>query len=387
MTRIAADWLSNPATQAVFAALQGEGAQVLFVGGCVRNALMGVSVSDIDISCDLEPETVMQRARKAGIKAVPTGVEHGTVTLVSGGLGHEVTTFRKDIATDGRRAVVAFSKDIHDDAARRDFTMNALYARADGTVVDPLGGMDDLMARHVRFIGSAQDRIKEDYLRSLRYFRFHAWYGDADAGFDPKALAAIAGNLDGLESLSRERIGAELLKLLSAPDPAPSLAAMRSAGVLGRILPGADDRALAPLIHIELQAGAGVDAIRRLAALGGDEMAGPLRLSRAQTKRLARLRDAASGSMSDAELGYRLKQDEARNVLMLRCALFEKPWYKTVMQAVLDGTKAQFPVRAKDLMPGLGGPELGARLTFLETIWIASGFTKTKAELLAHPES
>jgi poly(A) polymerase len=329
----------------------------------------------------------MHLARKAGIKVVPTGVEHGTVTLVSDGLAHEVTTFRKDIATDGRRAVVAFSRDITEDAARRDFTMNALYARADGTVIDPLGGMDDLKARHVRFIGAAQDRIKEDYLRSLRYFRFHAWYGDTDAGFDPEALVSIANNLDGLENLSRERIGAEMLKLLSAPDPAPSLAAMRSTGVLGRILPDANDRALAPLIHIETQAGAGVDAIRRLAALGGDEMAGLLRLGKAQTKRLARLRDAAVGGMSGAELGYRLKQDEARDALILRCALFEKPWYKTAMQAVMVGTKAQFPVRAKDLMPGLDGPELGARLTFLEVIWIASGFTKSKAELLAHPES
>ena len=387
MTRITADWLDTPATQAVFAALQGGGAQVLFVGGCVRNALMGVAVSDIDISCDLEPEMVMQRASSAGIKAVPTGVEHGTVTLVSDGLAHEVTTFRKDIATDGRRAVVAFSKDINDDAARRDFTMNALYAHADGTVIDPLGGMDDLKARHVRFIGAAQDRIKEDYLRSLRYFRFHAWYGDVDAGFDPEALAAIADNLDGLENLSRERIGAEMLKLLSAPDPAPSLAAMLSTGVLGRILPGANDRALAPLIHIESQVGAGVDTLRRLAALGGDELAGLLRLSKAQTKRLARLRDMASGVMPAAELGYRFKQEEALNILMLRCALSEKLWYKTAQQAILDGTKAHFPVRAKDLMPGLTGPELGARLAALEAGWIASGFTKTKAELLASPES
>ncbi|MCF6233053.1 MAG: CCA tRNA nucleotidyltransferase [Rhodobacteraceae bacterium] len=387
MTRITADWLCSPATQAVFAALQSEDAQVLFVGGCVRNALMGVAVSDIDLSCDLEPELVMQRARKAGIKVVPTGVEHGTVTLVSAGLAHEVTTFRKDIATDGRRAVVAFSRDINDDAARRDFTMNALYASADGTVIDPLGGMEDLKARRVRFIGKAQDRIKEDYLRSLRYFRFHAWYGDVDAGFDSDALAAIAGNLDGLKNLSRERIGAEMLKLLSAPDPAPSLAAMRSTGVLGRILPGADDRALAPLIHIESQVGVGVDVIRRLAVLGGDEMAGYLRLSRAQAKRLTRLRGAAVGGMSGAELGYRLKQDEAQNVLILRCALLEELWCKTALKAVLDGTKAKFPVRAKDLAPGLEGPELGVRLALLETIWIESGFTKTKADLLAYREN
>lgn len=387
MTRITADWLTNPATQAVFAALQSDGAQVLFVGGCVRNALIGVAVSDIDISCDLEPEIIMQRARNAGIKAVPTGIEHGTVTLVSDGLAHEVTTFRKDITTDGRRAVVAFSRNIHEDAARRDFTINALYADADGMVIDPLGGMDDLKTRHVRFIGAAQDRIKEDYLRSLRYFRFHAWYGDAVAGFDQTALAAVAENLDGLETLSRERIGAEVLKLLSAPNPAPSLAVMRCTGVLGRILPGADDRALAPLIQLETQTGASVDSLRRLAALGGDELARGLRLSKAQTKRLSRLRDAASEVMSAAELGYRFKQDEAMNILILRCALLEKPWYKTAQTAVLLGANAHFPVRAKDLMPELVGPELGTRLAELEAIWIASNFTKTKADLLAQPKN
>lgn len=222
MTRITEDWLTNPATQAVCAALEAGGAQALFVGGCVRNALMGVPVSDIDISTDAVPERVIVLAEAAGIKAVPTGIDHGTVTLIKDGIPHEVTTFRKDVETDGRRAVVAYSTCIEEDAARRDFTMNALYARSDGTVLDPLGGLPDLRARRVRFIGDAGDRIREDYLRSLRYFRFHALYGCDELGFDPEALAAIAGNLDGLATLSRERVGAELLKLLSAPDPAPT---------------------------------------------------------------------------------------------------------------------------------------------------------------------
>lgn len=381
MTRITADWITNPATQAVCRALAEDGAQVLFVGGCVRNTLMGLGASDIDIATDSEPDLVMNLARAAGIKTIPTGYDHGTVTLVSGGVAHEVTTFRKDIATDGRRAVVAFSTDIKEDAARRDFTMNALYARADGTVIDPLGGMPDLMARRVRFIGAASDRIKEDYLRSLRYFRFHAWYGDTDTGFDPDALAAIASNLDGLERLSRERVASEVLKLLGASDPAPSVAVMRSTGVLARILLGVDDRALAPLIHIEFEIGANPEPIRRLAALG--DPGESLRLSRAQVKRLQVLRKAATGGMPALELGYHLKRDAARDAMMLRCALFEQPWDNAFDTAIETGANARFPVRAADLMPDFQGPALGAKLAELETRWIASAFALTKVDLLS----
>ena len=209
MKRITEDWITAEATQKVCAALTDDGAQALFVGGCVRNALLGVPVSDIDISTDARPERVMTLAEQAGLKAIPTGIEHGTITVVSHGLPHEITTFRRDVETDGRRAVVAFSDKVEEDAARRDFTMNALYAQPDGTILDPLNGLPDLQARHVRFIGNAQARIREDYLRSLRFFRFHAWYGDAEAGFDTDALAAISSNLDGLAGLSRERVGAE----------------------------------------------------------------------------------------------------------------------------------------------------------------------------------
>ena len=383
MNLITAEWINNPATKAVCAALAANGGQVLFVGGCVRNSLMGLAVADIDISTDLEPEMVMDLARAAGIKPVPTGLAHGTVTLVKDGLAHEVTTFRKDISTDGRRAVVAFSTSIEEDAARRDFTMNALYARPDGTVIDPLDGMTDLTARRVRFIGKAGDRINEDYLRSLRYFRFHAWYGDTDAGFDPDALAAIAANLDGLAQLSRERVGGEMLKLLSAPDPAPSVAAMRGTGVLGQLLAGAEDRALAPLIHIESQTQTPPDAIRRLAALGGSEMGDVMRLSRAQIARLGQLRDAAGGTVGPGELGYRLKHAMARDALMLRFALLEQPWDNVAKDLMEAGANARFPVRAKDLMPDLQGPALGARLAELESKWIASGFALTKSDLLS----
>ena len=215
------DWVSNHGTQALCAALGLSGYSALFVGGCVRNALLGVPVSDIYIATDARPEKVSDIAEQAGFKVFPTGIDHGTVTVIAAGLHHEVTTFRRDVQTDGRRAVVAFSTDIAEDAARRDFTMNALYALPSGEVVDPLGGMADLQARLVRFVGDPHQRIREDYLRILRFFRFHAVYGDPSAGIDAEGLAACAELADGIADLSRERIGAEICKLLAAPNPAP----------------------------------------------------------------------------------------------------------------------------------------------------------------------
>ena len=228
--RITGDWITRESTQALMKALNDAGHKALVVGGCVRNALLGVPVADVDIATDALPEEVMRIALAAKMKPVPTGIDHGTVTVVSGSIPHEVTTFRKDVETDGRRAVVAFATDVADDAHRRDLTINALYALADGTLVDPLGGLPDLKARRVRFIEDAEARIREDYLRALRFFRFHAYYGDPAVGMDPEALAAIAANLDGLDTLSRERVGAELLNLLAAPDPAPAVAAMAQTG-------------------------------------------------------------------------------------------------------------------------------------------------------------
>lgn len=383
MTRLTADWITNPATRAVCSALGGEGAQVLFVGGCVRNTLLDVDVSDIDIATDATPNQVVALAKAAGIRTVPTGIDHGTVTLLQDGLPHEVTTFRRDVSTDGRRAIVAFSTDVAEDASRRDFTMNAIYARPDGTVVDPLDGLPDLDARRVRFIGTAEDRIREDYLRSLRYFRFHAWYGDQESGFDPDALAAIAANLDGLDLLSRERIGSEMRKLLSAPDPAPSVAAMRTTGALASFLPGADDRSLAPLVHVESLAGAFPNPMRRLAVLGGTDASDALRLSRAEAATFDRLRNAAVSTTGAAELGYRLGASEAGDALLVRAALLEQPWSAEFEDKVSRGAAAQFPIRAKDLMPRFQGPELGAELARLETLWIDSDFCLDRDALLA----
>lgn len=381
--RLTADWLTRPATQAVCRALSAGGAKAYFVGGCVRNTIINAGVSDIDIATDARPEKVIEFARSAGLKAIPTGIDHGTVTLVSGGIPHEVTTFRRDVKTDGRHAVVSFSTDIAEDAARRDFTMNALYATPEGTLIDPMNGLPDLQDRRVRFIGDAISRIREDYLRSLRYFRFHAWYGDPGNGMDSDALAAIAQEVDGLGRISRERIGAELLKLLAAPDPAASVAAMRATGVLARVLPGADDTALGPLIHCEDQANAAPDAIRRLSALGGNHAGDALRLSKTHSARLATLADNIGSTCDAAELGYRLGYDLAKDVMLLRSAVMGNPWASATDEQLIIGSKADFPVSAKDLMPEFSGPALGRKLAELEGKWIASGFVATRSDLLA----
>ena len=380
--RITDDWLFDAGAQGVCAMLHEAGYQAYFVGGCVRNALLGAPISDIDLTTDATPETVVALAEASGFKPVPTGIEHGTVTVVADGHPFEVTTFRQDIETDGRRAVVSFAHSIEDDAKRRDFTMNALYARADGTVLDPLGGLPDLRARRVRFIDDAAARIREDYLRILRFFRFHAWYGDPAQGLDPEALAAVSALADGLEGLSRERIGAEMLKLLSAPDPAPAVAAMARAGVLARVLPGADTVALAPLVHLEGMTETPPKALRRLACLGGDGHQERFRLSNNDARALEVLRAALGTVAGAAELAYRLGADAARDVVLLKAAMLGSALPDDLGERLDTGASARFPVRPKDLMPAFQGPALGAKLRALEDRWIASGFTLSRDALL-----
>ena len=380
-------WLADADAQAVCDAIQRGGHNIYFVGGCVRNALLGLPDSDVDMSTDALPEKVMELAGRAGLKAVPTGVDHGTVTIVSGGKGFEVTTFRRDVETDGRRAVVAFSDNMREDARRRDFTMNALYADAKGRVIDPIGGLTDLLARCVRFIENPEDRIREDYLRILRYFRFSAWYADTSAGFDPEALAAIASNVAGLETLSAERIGAEMKKLVAAPDPAPAIAAMRQTGVLNAILPGSDDAWLSMVVHFETLLDLPPDWRLRLAAIGGSDVTARLRLAKTDTRYLVLLKEAAFGAQTIAEVAYRHGVTVAKAIVILRACMSEQPPSLSVLETINQGSEARLPIRAVDLMPRYTGAALGQRLTNLERFWIESGFTATRDVLLRLPKS
>ena len=380
MTRLAADWLATPSTRLVCGVLTEAGHQALFVGGCVRDALLGRCSSDIDLATDAPPEFVLDLAARAGVRAVPTGLEHGTVTLVVDGRGYEVTTFRRDIATDGRRATVAFGADIVADAARRDFTMNALYARPDGEVLDPLDGLPDLCARRVRFVGDPSARIAEDYLRVLRFFRFHAWFGDPEGGLDPEAVGACAAAGEHLGTLSRERVGAEIRKLLAAPDPAPAVAAMAATGILARLLPGADPAILGPLVHFEAAGSHAPRWPRRLAALGpAVGWAETLRFSRAERKAIAAIA-AAGAEPSDVVAAYRHGAEAALDAALIRAAALGSAPRPDRAEAFAGAAAARFPLRGADL--DLRGPALGAALRRLETAWIASGFTLDRDALL-----
>ncbi|QFT64889.1 CCA tRNA nucleotidyltransferase [Roseivivax sp. THAF30] len=376
-------WLSEPRAQAVFHALETAGHRAFAVGGCVRNALLGAPVEDLDIATDALPDETIAAVESAGLKAVPTGKEHGTITVVSDGEGYEVTTFRADMETDGRRATVRFSQDLTEDARRRDFTINALYADKSGRVTAPLGSeqLEDLSARRVRFIGQAEDRIREDYLRILRYFRFSAWYGDPEAGFDPDELAAIAECLDGLEILSRERVGAETKKLLTAQDPARAVAAMAQVGVLTRVLLGADPRALGPLVELEEAAGIRPDPLRRLVAMGVSHDPG-LRLSKKEVRRIETLVAAIADGGNNAALGYKYGSDTAKDALLVRHASLGMPLGPEALNAIDRGAQMVFPINAADLMPGLSGAALGEALSALEAEWIASDFNLTREDLL-----
>lgn len=374
-------FLTDPAAQELCALLESAEHQAFFVGGCVRNAVLDLPASDIDISTSAEPREVMQVAASADLRAIPTGIDHGTVTVVVRGTPFEVTTFRRDVETDGRRAVVAFSKDIAEDALRRDFTMNALYADRHGIVRDPVGGLQDALVRRVRFIEDPAKRIREDYLRILRFFRFSACYADPEQGWAPEALNAIAANLDGLETLSAERVGTEMLKLLAAPDPAPALGVMEQVGVLHRILPGASATLVAPVVHLEAGLGVGPDPLLRLAALGGSDISDRLRLSRKAAKALDAIQQNSHSTLGAKALGHVCGIGPAIGAAVMRSAMASEPLPEDILRDIEAGSRVRFPVSASDL-PELEGPELGRRLKALKGDWLNSDLTKTKEVLL-----
>lgn len=373
-----APWTAREDLAALVAALDPDGDGLCrWVGGAVRDTLLGLAVKDIDMATALLPEDTLARLGKAGIKAIPTGLAHGTVTAVTAGGPVEITTLRRDVATDGRHATVAFSTEWHEDAARRDFTINALYADPrNGAISDYFGGLADLAARRVRFIGEAEQRIREDYLRILRYFRFQARFGSlpADAGAET-ACAALA---PGLKGLSRERIASELLNLLGLPDPAPTLARMAQLGVLAAVLPEADPAALAPLIAVEAREHVAPDPLRRLAAILPadpplvEAIAARLRLSTAQKKRLAAAaqREGKGGESQPGQaraLAYRLGRSEAVDRLLLAGASI----------APLDGWDIPvFPLKGGAIVQrGVSaGPAVARTLKAVERRWVDEGF-------------
>lgn len=388
-----AGWLKAPDLCAVIDALGADHCRV--VGGAVRDSLIGRAVRDIDIATDRQPEEASARLTAAGIKVVPTGIAHGTVTAVVEGRPFEVTTLRHDVETFGRHARVAFHGDWEADAARRDFTFNALYVDAGGNLYDYFGGQDDLLAGRVRFIGDAAERIAEDALRILRFFRFHAWYGRGAP--DADGLKACRQNVACLEILAIERIRDEMLKLLAAPDPVALLQAMAEAGILKQVLPDAKlGERLETLIALEV-ALQDVSALRRLAALLDRDEAALLRvgteykLSNADAKRLAAM---ATGE-APANAGLTAKELRAmtyrigEQAFIDRAVLDNEPGDVGAVQALIEGARAftppTLPVTGHDLEAGgiAPGPAMGEAMRALEKTWIASDFSLDKKTLLA----
>ncbi len=395
-------WMTAPETVAVLDALEAAGAEVRFIGGCVRDALLNRPVNDVDLATDALPEAVVAALEAAGIKAVPTGLKHGTVTAVSSHRPFEITTLRHDVETDGRHATVAFTDDWEADAARRDFTFNALSLSRDGTLHDPFGGEQDLRDGIVRFVGDPKQRIEEDVLRLLRFFRFHAHYAAGE--FDAPSLAACRALAVRVPRLSVERVWSEMKKLLAAPDPAPVVRTMAEIGALASVLPDpVDVDRLDRLVRVEKTAAARWpditgDAIRRMGALlppdGGSaaEAARHLKVSTAERKRLVAIAEGVGTppDMRSVEALRRLRHQLPRETmvdlaLVLWAELGEEEPAAAAIGIALGWTPPAFPVSGQDVT-ALGvksGPDIGRLLTAVEDWWIAEDFAPDRAACLA----
>lgn len=392
------EWLRRPQTQAVLQAIAVAGFEGRVVGGAVRNALIGKAVTDIDIATNAPPEEVMRIAGAAGFAAVPTGIAHGTVTVVADHHPFEVTTLREDVETHGRHATVAFTADWAADARRRDFTINALYCGADGTVHDPLGGWPDLVARRIRFIGDAGQRIREDFLRILRFFRFHAEY--AHGAPDAAGLHAAVVARVGLARLSGERVRLELAKLLAAPGAVAAIETMAAYGILTELLPVAPR--LGPFARVaaaEERAGLAPRPVLRLALLtiavaeDADRIAQRLRLSNEERAVLARrgrrLRvDPGLGRAAAKVALYRLGRDGYFEAVLASWAeqgRHDDPSWLDLLTLPDRWPIPRLPVSGTDVLArGIGpGAAVGRALGLLEEAWIAAGMPDDRDWLLA----
>lgn len=384
---------------ALLGLLNSQGEEARVVGGAVRNALLRLPVDELDIATTAVPDEVVRRVEGAGWKTVPTGIDHGTVTVLIGGRPFEVTTLRRDVETYGRKAKVVFGRDWVADAERRDFTINALSLSVEGKVHDYVGGLADLATHRVRFIGDPAQRIAEDYLRILRFFRFHAWYGQGTP--DPAGLDACIRARGGIETLSRERVRTELLKLMLAPHATPTLALMSETGLLGSVLGGVALLAsFENMVKVEAAAGFEADAVRRLGALSvwvaedGERLAQRLRLSNADAERLSALErwwqiSPAAGEHFARTLLYRLGAQHFVDQVLLAwsrsaAGAVHREW-RALAEMPQTWTAPEFPLRASDFIArGLApGPALGAAMRSAETSWIAADFPADRAAIEA----
>ncbi|WP_417686549.1 CCA tRNA nucleotidyltransferase [Roseibium sp.] len=397
-----AEWLALPGIQAVFDAVEQEGDAARAVGGAVRNTLLERPVHDVDIATTALPEVIVDRAKRAGLKAVPTGIDHGTVTVISDGFGYEVTTLRADVETFGRQAKVRFGRSWEEDARRRDFTMNALYCDRSGEIFDPLDGLPDCLSGRVRFIGDPNQRIREDYLRILRFFRIHGMYGNGEP--DRAGLLACVQEREGLRSLSAERIGMEMKRLVTAPLAARCVELMENHGLLEIVTGGVarlvDFKAFRDLSGVADEVN---QAPLAFAALAGfidedmDRLADRFRMSNAERNRmhcsLSAMKSVSTlaGTATDTDvrrLLFHHGRQGAVDGTLLAWAVQEHgsdpAFYPGLLERLRKFSVPVFPLKGKDLIDaGLRpGPEIGHQLKFLQSRWEASGYQLGRAELM-----
>jgi poly(A) polymerase len=396
-----AGWLVRGEAAPLLKILEGSGEEARIVGGAVRNALLRLPVEEIDIATTAPPGEVVRRVEATGWKTVPTGIEHGTVTVLTAGKTFEVTTLRRDVETYGRKAKVVFGRDWRADATRRDFTINALSLSADGQLHDYVGGLADLAVRRVRFIGDPAQRIAEDYLRILRFFRFHAWYGEGAP--NAQGLQACIRGRAGIDSLSRERIRAELLKLLLAPHATPTLALMAEIGLLSSVLGGVARLAsFENMVKVEAAAGMEFDAVRRLGALAvwvaedAERIGQRLRLSNAETEKLIALErwwqvtpTPTLGGMAARARLYRLGPSHFADQVLVAwsrsaAGAADHAW-RALAELPRTWSAPEFPLKAADFMARgfAAGPALGAVMRAAEQAWIAADFPADAATIQA----
>lgn len=376
-------WLRNPSAQKLSKLYKNFGYQVLFVGGCVRNTILKMPVTDIDLATDAQPEEIIKIAKENNIRFVPTGLAHGTITLIIDNKNYQITTFRTDFDHDGRYAKVEFTESLLLDASRRDLTINALYCNHVGEVIDPLNGLDDIKKQKIKFIGNPNERIKEDNLRILRFFRFQAIYGNKNLEIDSIALEACHNHKSKLAALSKERITSELRKILSAPNPLEVIIKMNETGVLNELFQKVSIDSLEAYLKTEEKFKININWLGRLLSLQVTQEEESLKLTRCEFKFLKQTKSAIENQIHVLEFSYYNGVENGKIYSILQNFRHNIILSKNLLNQINSLATKKFPITAKDLMPEIRGKKLGEALRSLEDRWIKSNFTLSKKDLLA----
>ena len=377
------NWLNQASAQCLSKAFKNYGYQALFVGGCVRNSILKVPVTDIDMATDALPETIIKISKENNFKFILTGLTHGTITIIIDKIAYQITTFRNDITNDGRHAKVEFTTSLLLDASRRDLTINAIYCDSYGKIIDPLNVLEDLNNRVIKFIGDPNKRIAEDYLRILRFFRFQAIYGNEMLEINVPALAACQEHKSKLATLSKERITSELRKLFLSNNPTRTIIKMTDTGILNQLFKNCSINSFISYIEAEKKYKIKINWIGRLLSLQGSNIEEVLTLTRQELKMIKYTKKAIGQNVPIFEFSYYNGIDYGIMYLLLQHGMKKTTLNKILINKVSSIVTRKFPVTAKDLMPKLKGKKLGDELKKLESQWVKSDFTLNKNQLLS----